>query len=59
MPRRFLIAKRKLSRPMSEIDQTDTTRSISDEELLLKEVVGNDTDLYYLHFFLSEILQKG
>ncbi len=44
---------------MSEIDQTDTTRSISDEELLLKEVVGNDTDLYYLHFFLSEILQKG
>ncbi len=44
---------------MSEIDQTDTTRSISDEELLIEEVIGSDTDLYYLHFFLSEILRKG
>lgn len=45
--------------PMSEIDQTDSTTSISDEELLLKEVIGNDTDLYYLDCFLSEILRKG
>lgn len=44
---------------MSEIDQTDATTSIPDEELLLKEVIGGDTDLYYLHCFLSEILRQG
>ena len=33
---------------MTENDKTDTSRSISDEELMKNEVIGDDADLYYL-----------
>ena len=31
---------------MTENDKTDTSRSISDEELMTNEVIGDDADLY-------------
>ncbi len=38
---------------MTENDKTDTSRSISDEELMKNEVIGDDADLYYLDCYLS------
>ena len=43
---------------MTENDKTDTSRSISDEELMKNEVIGDDADLYYLDCYLSDILGK-
>lgn len=44
---------------MTENDKTDTSRSISDEELMKNEVIGDDADLYYLDCYLLDILGKG
>ena len=44
---------------MIENDKTDTSRSISDEELMKNEVIGDYADLYYLDCYLSDILGKG
>ena len=44
---------------MTENDKTDTSRSISDEELMKNGVIGDDADLYYLDCYLSDILGKG
>lgn len=39
---------------MIENDKTDTSRSISDEELMKNEVIGDDADLYYLDCYFLE-----
>ena len=46
---------------MEEIDKTEfSNNGISeDEELMLREVVQGDADLFYLHHYLSEIFRKG
>ena len=44
---------------MTENDKTDTSRSISDEELMKIEMIGDDADQYYLDCYLSDILRKG
>lgn len=44
---------------MTENDKTDVSSSISEDELLMKDVIGEDSDLFYLDSFLSEILRKG
>ena len=36
-----------------------TSSSISDEELMKNEVIGDDADLYYLECYLSDIHGKG
>ena len=30
-----------------------------DEDLLMREVIQGDVDLYYLHHYLSEIFRRG
>ena len=47
--------------PMEDIDKNEVSDDgISDEEdLLMREVIQGDTDLYYLHHYLSEVFQKG
>lgn len=46
---------------MEELDKRNFTENIlpDEEDLLLNEVIQNDTDLYYLHHYLTEIFQKG
>ena len=39
---------------MIENDKTDTSRSISDEELMKNEVIGDDADLYLSLIHISE-----
>lgn len=43
---------------MKELDAENTTGSISDEDLLMQEVICGEADLLYLDTFLMEILQK-
>ena len=43
---------------MTENDKTDTSRSISDEELMKNEVIGDDADLYYLDCYLRTFLER-
>ena len=46
---------------MEDIDNKEVsdTAISEDDELMLKEVVQDDADLYYLHHYLSEVLQPG
>ncbi|MEG0807898.1 MAG: hypothetical protein RR410_06040 [Alistipes sp.] len=46
---------------MEEIDKDEISNNgISDEEdLLMREVIQGDADLFYLHHYLSEVLRKG
>ena len=47
--------------PMEELDKRDFVNIVlpDEEELLMNEVIQNDTDLYYLHHYLTEIFRKG
>ena len=45
---------------MEEIDKTDFSNAISDDEdLMMREVIQGDVDLYYLHRYLTELYRKG
>ena len=45
---------------MEEIDKTDFSNAISDDEhLMMREVLQGDVDLYYLHHYLTELYRKG
>jgi len=46
---------------MEELDKRDFVNNVlpDEEELLMNEVIQNDTDLYYLHHYLTEVFQKG
>ena len=46
---------------MEELDKRNFIDDLlpDEEELLLNEVIQNDTDLYYLHHYLTEIFRKG
>ena len=46
---------------MEELDKRNFTENVlpDEEELLLSEVIQNDTDLYYLHHYLTEVFRKG
>ncbi len=45
--------------PMEDFDKNETSRAISDEDLIMREVIQGDADLCYLHHYLSEIFRKG
>ncbi len=47
--------------PMEDIDTKEISDTVlsEDDELMLKEVIQGDADLYYLHHYLSEVLQTG
>ncbi|WP_295957927.1 hypothetical protein [uncultured Alistipes sp.] len=46
---------------MEDIDKNEVSDDgISDEEdLLMREVIQDDAELYYLHHYLSEVFQNG
>jgi len=45
---------------MEEIDANERFNDISDEEdLIMREVIRDDADLFYLHYYLSEVFLKG
>lgn len=44
---------------MDEMDKTDDLHAISDEDLMMREVIQDDAELCYLHHYLSEIFRKG
>ncbi len=45
---------------MEEIDKNEVTNNaISDEDLIMREVIRDDADLYYLHHYLTEVFRKG
>lgn len=44
---------------MKELDN-ESTSSISDEDdLFMQEVIGGDSELFFLNAYLQDILQKG
>ncbi len=46
---------------MEDIDKNEVSdNGISeDEDLLMREVIQGDADLFYLHHYLSEAFRKG
>lgn len=45
---------------MEDIDHEVSDNDISEEEnLLMREVIQGDADLFYLHHYLSEVLRAG
>lgn len=44
---------------MEDFDKSDELHAISDEDLIMREVIQDDADLCYLHHYLSEIFRKG
>ena len=46
---------------MEELDKRDFIDNVlpDEEDLVLDEVIQNDTDLYYLHHYLEEVFRKG
>ena len=45
---------------MEEIDKTDFFFFfLYDEDLMMREVIQGDVDLYYLHHYLTELYRKG
>ena len=42
---------------MKELD-TENANGIADDDLLMKEVIGEDSDLFFLDAYLRDILQK-
>ena len=51
----------KTTTPMEDLDQNEISdNGISeDEDLLMREVIQGDADLYYLHHYLSDIFRNG
>ena len=47
--------------PMEELDKRDFTNNVlpEEEDQLMNEVIQNDSDLYYLHHYLTEVFRKG
>lgn len=46
--------------PMEDIDKNEVSDSAdSDDELMLKEVIRDEPDLYYLHHYLSDVLRPA
>lgn len=47
--------------PMEDIDNGEfSNNGISeDEDLMLREVIQDEPDLFYLHHYLSEVYRKG
>lgn len=43
---------------MEDVDMNETSKGISDEELLLKEVVQGEVELLYLDTYLSELFGR-
>ena len=43
---------------MEEVDTFETSKGISDEELLMKEVVQGEVELLYLDTYLSELFGR-
>lgn len=43
---------------MENVDFNDSSDTISEEELILREVIQGDADLFYLHHYLSELLGR-
>lgn len=46
---------------MEDIDKEEVSNNaISEEEdMMMKEVIQGDADLYYLHHYLSDVLRPG
>lgn len=46
---------------MEDIDKEEVANNaISEEEdMMMKEVIQGDADLYYLHHYLSDVLRPG
>ncbi len=44
---------------MEDIDTTTNFNSHSDEELMMSEVIQEDSDLYFLHCCLGELFARG
>ncbi|WP_418983228.1 hypothetical protein [Alistipes sp.] len=46
---------------MEDMDKNEVSdNGISeDEDLLMREVIQEDADLFYLHHYLSEVFRKG
>lgn len=46
---------------MEDIDKQEVSdNAISEEEdMMMKEVIQGDADLYYLHHYLSDVLRPG
>ncbi|MEG1405607.1 MAG: hypothetical protein RSB29_01920 [Alistipes sp.] len=44
---------------MEEVDNKEALQDVPDEELMRQEVIQEDTDLYFLHHYLSEVFRKG
>lgn len=43
---------------MEEVDNFETSKGISDEELLMREVVQGEVELLYLDTYLSELFGR-
>jgi len=45
---------------MEDLDKNDrVSNDISDDDLLMREVIQGEADLFYLHHYLSEVYRKG
>lgn len=45
---------------MEDIDKDDhVSNDISEDDLLMREVIQGEADLFYLHHYLSEVYRKG
>ena len=46
---------------MEDMDKNEVSNNgiSEDEDLIMREVIQGDVDLYYLHHYLSEIFRKG
>lgn len=46
---------------MDDMDEKEVSNNgISEEEdLMMREVIQNDSELFYLHHYLSEVFRKG
>lgn len=42
---------------MEDLDKRASKNSLSDEELLLKEVIQGDAELLFLEYYLSELFR--
>ncbi len=43
---------------MEEVDNVETSKGFSDEELFLSEVIRGEADLLYLDSYLKEIFER-
>ncbi|MDE6070882.1 MAG: hypothetical protein K2F92_08505 [Alistipes sp.] len=46
---------------MEDIDKEEVSYNVvsEEEDLMMKEVIQGDADLYYLHHYLSDVLRPG